>query len=219
MDIEEYKVLFHEDESVGWWYIDQELEKIYPEQEPRHYAPKVPFVAGGSDPLDGISIYNSTEQEDHLHLVSYGMSELYYDEEAVGQEFSKWGFEFTVRLVPVAEDEEDPFWLLELLNNLARYVFESGNWFEPYHFVPTNGPIRLETDTEITGVVFVEDPQLGTLETAHGTVTFLQLVGITSKEVAIIEANPTVETIKAVVDELRQTNPLLITDLTRTNNE
>ncbi|WP_282179860.1 suppressor of fused domain protein [Maribacter stanieri] len=58
------------------------------------------------------------------------------------------------------------------MNNLARYVFKSGKWFEENHILPANGPIRLNTDTKIAGFVFALDPELGTIETPHGEVAF-----------------------------------------------
>jgi hypothetical protein len=63
-----------------------------------------------------------------------------------------------------------------------RHVVSSGNWFEAYHFTPANGPIRLETDTAITALAFVPDPELGTIDTPHGEVAFLQMVGLTDAE-------------------------------------
>ena len=217
MTAKEYKQTFDEEDAVGWLAIDKKVEEIYGDNKPRHYAPPMHYALGGKDPIDGTSIYDSDKQTFHRHLVSYGMSELYYNEEAVGGEFSKWGFEFTFRLKPFAEDEEDPLWVIEVMNNLARYVYESQNWFEEYHFVPANGPIRTETKSpvDIVGIVFVLDPELGKINTPHGEVSFLQLVGITSKELERLKANPSIDEVKKLVDEMRKTNPLLITDLTR----
>lgn len=45
-----------------------------------------------------VCVYESDKQEKHHHIVSYGLSELYYNEECAGKEFSKFGFEFTFRL-------------------------------------------------------------------------------------------------------------------------
>lgn len=217
MTLKEYKQEFDEDDAVGWLAIDKQVSKIYGDTEPRHYAPPRHFSIGGTDPIDGTSIYDSEQQEFHRHFISYGMSELYYNEQAVGNEYSKWGFEFTFRLKPFAEDEEDPLWVIEVMNNLARYVYESQNWFEEYHFVPANGPIRTETESEvdIVGLVFALDPELGKIQTPHGEVSFLQMVGITSKELERLKANPTIGEVEKLVNEMREVNPLLITDLTR----
>lgn len=217
MNIEDYKSKFTDEDAVGWLSIDSALEKIYGKTEPRHYGPPcgIHYIAGGTDPIDGVSIFDSKSQSPHLHLVSYGMSELYYSEEACEDEISKWGFEFTMRLTPFKDDPGDPFWIIQMMNNLARYVFSSGRWFEENHFVPANSPIRLETKTEITGLVFALDPELGKIETPHGPVEFLQMVGITSKEVERLKQNPGPDEVEKLISELRKENPLLITDLNR----
>lgn len=217
MTLEEYKTKFTNEDPVGWISINQALEKVYGEPEPRHYPPLcgLHYMAGGTDPIDGVSIYDSSKQAFHRHIISYGMSELYYDEEKVGGDFSKWGFEFTMRIVPFNEDKNDPLWAVQIMNNLARYVFSSGNWFEENHFIPANGPIRINTDTEITGLLTTLDPELGKIQTPHGELSFLQLVGITQVEVERLGQSPTVDEVEELLNELRKNNPLLITDLAR----
>ncbi len=218
MKQKEYKNLFDEDDAVGWLEIDKVVEGIYGDQKPRHYAPPVHYMVGGEDPLDGVSIYDSQKDMFHRHLVSYGMSELYYNEEAAGGEFSKWGFEFTFRLKPFAEDGDDPTWVVNLMNNLARYVIKSGKWFEEYHVIPANGPIRMNSTAEINivGVAFVSDPELGKVQTPHGEVSFLQMVGLTANEMnRITLASSAYDEVKKVLDEIKTTNPLMITDLLR----
>ncbi|MFR3216623.1 MAG: suppressor of fused domain protein [Dysgonomonas mossii] len=218
MTQKEYKNLFDEDDPVGWLEIDKVVEGIYGDQKPHHYAPPLHYMVGGEDPLDGVSIYDSQKDIFHRHLVSYGMSELYYNEEAAGGEFSKWGFEFTFRLKPFDEDGDDPTWVVNLMNNLARYVIKSGKWFEEYHVIPANGPIRLNSTDEINivGVAFVSDPELGKIQTPHGEVSFLQMVGLTANEMdRITSANSAYDEVKKVLDEIKTTNPLMITDLLR----
>lgn len=214
MNTEEYRKQFTEDDAVGWECIDQKLEKIYPDQEPLHFAPPLHYVAGGNDPLDGISVYKSEKQEKHFHFVTYGFSELYYNEKSVGGEFSKFGFELTFRLKMEKEDD-NIHWVCNLLQNLARYVFQSGKWFEEYHLIPANGPIRIGYDTEITALSFVLDPELGKIDTPHGEVSFLQLVGLTTNEFKQLEQNPAPTETEKVIEKLRKDNALLITDLDR----
>lgn len=218
MNEEDYRKQFTEDDTVGWNCIDRALDNMYGTTKPRHYGPLcgIHFAAGGSDPIDGISVYDNPRQAPHFHLVSYGMSELYYTPDKAGGEFSKWGFEFTFRLLPFADDEGDPGWAMHVFNNLARYVFNSGRWFEENQFIPANGPIRLKTNTDITGFVTTLDPQLGKIDTPHGEVSFIQLVGITQRELEQIRQNPTQEYIEQFIGEMKKENDLLITDLNRT---
>jgi hypothetical protein len=50
-----------ESAAIGWASIDEALERLYGDQEPRHWA-AVPHAAlGGDNPLDGISIYQAPE--------------------------------------------------------------------------------------------------------------------------------------------------------------
>ena len=212
MPKEEYKQQFSEDDAVGWLAIDKEFERIYPNQEPKHFGTVIPYTLGGTDPLDGLSVYESAQQTDHYHFVSYGFSELYYDEEQAEEEYSKWGFELTFRLKKV---DEEIHWAMNLIQNLAKYVFSSKKYFDEYHFIPANGPIRLDYDTDITALAFVTDPELGTIQTPNGKVMFLQLVGLTTAEYDFIKNDPDENNIEQLIAELRLTNPLLITDLSR----
>ncbi|RZL51244.1 MAG: suppressor of fused domain protein [Pedobacter sp.] len=215
MNLETYKKQFSDEDAVGWLSIDNEFDRLYPNQEPKHFAPPISYMLGGEFPLDGISIYESKKQTDHFHFVTYGFSELYYDEEKAGGEFSKWGFELTFRLKPFEPDNGNPSWVVALLQNLAKYVFSSKKWFEEFHFIPANGPIRLNTETEITALAFVLDPEIGKIETPHGEVSFLQMVGLTSAEYEMLKQDPKITTTEKLIEKLKVTNPLLITDLNR----
>ncbi len=216
MTREEYESKFNADDAVGWISIDQQLAKVYPQKEPRHYGPLcgLHYMAGGTDPIDGINVYDR-EDPVHYHLTTYGMSHLYYSPDQLGQDFSKWGFEFTFRLAPFEEDEGDPFWAMQVFNNLARYVYSSGRWFEENQFIPAKGPIRLNTDTEIVGFVTSLDPELGKIKTPHGEVSFIQLIGVTEKELNDIMEDANTDYIANFIAQMKQSNPLLVTDLTR----
>lgn len=224
MTEQEYREQFDEEESVGWNAIDQELEKIYGQQEPRHYAAIIKWWMGGEDPLDGASIYANHESAFHRHIVSYGMSELYFNPESAGNTYSKWGFEFTFRIKPYEHDEyyndaeHEPIWAINMMNNLARYVFESENYFDAYHFIPANGPLRSDSETALVGIAFIPDTQLSTIQTPNGEVQFLQMVGLTQAELDWLWEDPTTHRCKELIDKMRQDNPMLITDLTRTQS-
>ncbi|MES2041272.1 MAG: suppressor of fused domain protein [Pseudomonadota bacterium] len=216
MNLEEYKQKYadKDDAAPGWDAIDGKLSSIYGEQEPMHFAPAIRYMLGGPDPIDGLSIYKSNAGgQAHYHFCSYGFSGLYYEEESAGGEFSGWGFELTFRLMDTGQSRDELMWACNLVQNLARYVFNSKKWFEQYHWIPANGPIRLESNTDIVGLSFVTDPELGIIDTPHGKLEFLQMVGLTSKELELIKAGT--RTPEEIVDALRLSNPLLITDLDR----
>lgn len=216
-----YLKKFAEDDAVGWDCITNTLENLYDDQQERHYATLLKYALGGEDPIDGFSIYDQEQQTFHRHIISYGMSELYFNPEKAGGEHSKWGFEFTFRIAPFLEDaeyndtEHEPMWAINVMQNLARYVFDSGNYFDAYHFIPCNGTMRSDTETKIVGIAFVPDPQLGKIDTPHGDVIFLQMVGLTQEELDWVWQDPKTSRAKELVDKMREDNPLLITDLKR----
>lgn len=216
MDLPEYKKLFPDPDSAapGWDAITQSLAQIYGDVEPWHWGTVIKGFLGGPDPIDGISAYQSRAADvAHFHFCSFGFSSLYYDEEDVGKEFSRFGFELSFRLANRGEGRDDLIWVCNLIQNLGRYVFDSGKWFEEYHWIPANGPIRLDSDSDIVGIVFVADPELPATDTPHGRVEFLQMVGITSRELDDIKEQR--RTPRDVIEDLRAGNPLLVTDLTR----
>lgn len=211
MNKEEYKQQYKQDQAVGALSIENRLKQIYGDLEPRFYSPQVMSFQGGEEPLDGVAVY---DVNGYYHLVSYGMSHLYYSEESAGEEFSKWGFEFSFRVKPVKEDNgEDPFWVIQLMNNLGRFVNETKVWFEEYQFLPLNGPIRSECETDIVGLAFVMDDDLREIETPHGKVIFMQMIGLNSGQLKRLENNSTKDEIMSVVNEIKSDNPKFICQL------
>lgn len=88
-------------------------------------------IFGGEEYLDGISLFPSSNG--YQHLLTYGMSKLYADEEAYGGDFSGWGYEMTMKVRATSPD--DCWWAVNSLRNLARYTYTSKRWFEPYQFI------------------------------------------------------------------------------------
>ncbi|MFK3980591.1 suppressor of fused domain protein [Micromonospora sp. NPDC050397] len=197
-------------DALGWDAIDARLAELYPDLEPKHYGTLHRFALGGPGPLDGISFYPRDEPVPHWHIVGYGMSEL-YAKETDNPDESGWGFEFTFRVARDTGDTEPPIWAANLLQNLARYVFSSGNWFEPGHHMNANGPIWQDYETAVTALAFTEDPELGTIDTLHGRMQFLQVVGLTGDEYAAARQWNT----DGVLSLLAEQAPLLVTDLDR----
>lgn len=211
MNLEEYKSLYKNDQAVGALAIENRLKQVYGDLEPRFYSPQVMSFQGGEEPIDGVAIF---DVHDHLHLISYGMSHLYYNEDAVGGEFSKWGFEFSFRVKPIATDEgEDPFWVIQLMNNLAKFVEETKVWFNENQFLPLGGPIRVDTNTDIVGLAFVKDVDLDEIDTPHGKVIFLQMVGLNQNQLERLEKKSTQDEVIAVLEEIKTVNPKFICEL------
>jgi hypothetical protein len=184
---------------------------LYGAQEPRHLAAAPPPALGGPA-LQGISLYRSdTGNRPHTHLISYGMSELYYEPEAADGDVSGWCFEFTARVA--LSDEGDPLWMCNVLQNLAGYVVRSGRWFEPGHFIPANGPIWQGSKTTLTAFAFARDTELGSIDTPHGRVDFIQVAAIDDACYQDLRAHSDGHYTLSVLERIRESDPLLIIDV------
>ncbi|MFB5675860.1 suppressor of fused domain protein [Paenibacillus terreus] len=196
--------------APGWDAIDQTLRNIYGDQEPKHYGTLIPYALGGQDPLQGISAYMAETPQPHWHFVTYGFSAL-YEKESENADYSGYGFELTFRLPRQPEEEEPPAWALNLLQNIGRYVFGSGNTFQAGDYMDANGPICLDADTRITALAFTADPELPEIDTPNGRLEFLQMIGITADE---LQAMQTWNTL-GVLSVCEPYMPRYITDLNR----
>jgi suppressor of fused-like protein len=198
-------------DAPGWDAIDGALARIYGDLKPHHWGTALPWSLGGPDPLDGVSAYPREDPVPHWHYVSYGLTQLYPDE-SEPSDYSDWGFELTFRLARDPAGTEPPLWPVSLLQNLARYVFTSNNWFEGGHHMNINGPIAADRpDTAIRAIAFVEDAELGSIDTVYGRVQFLQVVGLTLDEYEAVQLWNTL----AFLEVLAPALPLLVTDVER----
>ncbi|MBV8248750.1 MAG: suppressor of fused domain protein [Comamonas sp.] len=204
-----------EDGALGWDAIDRALAAVYGEQQAAHYGALVKFRLGGTDPLDGISVYRSEQGRPHWHYVTYGFSDLYGNlddshDVAAGKP-SGYGFELTFRLARGEDEQEPPSWPLNFLQNIARYVFRTGNVFAPGHWMTANGPLRADADTQLTEMGFVRDPLLPSVQTPYGELMFLQLVGLTADELREIRR----WNVQGALQAMEPHMPLWIADLAR----
>ena len=204
-----------EEWAPGWEAIDEVFDHLYPNQQPKHFATNMTARAmfGGNEYLDGYSIYTSANG--YQHIVTYGMTNLYFEKDKYGQEWNRWGYEMTMKL-PV-EDVQDCMWALDVLSNMARYTYTTNRFFEPYQLIGNKGqPIKLHTDTAITALLTIADTEAHGVDTVYGRTDFIQLVGITQPEYEMLSNN--VPRIKEFVEKLRKKYPNLETDLNRTES-
>ena len=219
MTLEEYKRRIDDDDfNPGWDCIEEAFAKVYGDKKARHFATNLKQRAslGGDQYLDGFSIYESS---DFLHFVSFGMSALYANEESFGGEWSGFGYEMTFKIKSKELDECK--WVFDVFANLAysTNVAESG-YLEPFQFIMGDGnPLDRSNDSRITALIVVNDTQIEGVDSIHGRLDFLQLVGITQSELIYITQNQDEgeikERIKNLIEMMRADNPLLITDMKR----
>ena len=168
---------------------------------------------GGEEYLDGFAVYDTGK--DYQHIVTYGLSELYPSMAAFGSEYSKWGYELTLK---VRESyAETGTWALYLLAHLARYTFQTGNYFEPGAYIPGDGgSLHPELNSAITALAIVSDTTAAPIETVHGRVAFLQLIGLTQPELDAITRDP--DALTGILERMRAEDPELVLDMRRTRS-
>jgi suppressor of fused len=192
-------------QAPGWDAIDRALRPIYGDMEPLHWGTLYRWRLGGPDPLDGVSAYPRVDPVPHWHYVGYGLSDL-YEKESDDPEVSGWGFELTFRLARDPAETEAPAWAAQFLQNLARYVFQTGNDFAAGDVIDASDP-----HSEIRAAAFTADPELGEITTPHGRVRFLQAIVLTPDEyTAAWEWDTT-----ALLEVLAPRLPLFVSDLDR----
>ena len=100
MTREEYakRMKKHPDWAPGRDAIEAAFAKRYPKTEPVCFESELHDRAafGGDEYLDGFAVYDTGKG--YQHIVTYGMSELYPSMAAFGTEYSKWGYEMTMKV-------------------------------------------------------------------------------------------------------------------------
>lgn len=99
-----------------------------------------------------------------------------------------------------------------ILQALARYVFENQSPFGLYEYIYTgqkNG-MDLQGKSKITGFVTMPDP-VGQIHTPNGKISFIQLVGLTDKELKSIQSK------EYTVEQILQQLGTSLTDYSRTD--
>lgn len=172
--------------AYGWDAITARFEQLYPGQtNPLHYATLIKYRFGGNDPLDGVSIY---EGDGFLHFVTYGFSDLYEKHPEDDPAWSGAGFELTLKLKKLAWiDESEVNNAIGYLQALARYAFTSQRGFKPYEYIWTQQTEGIDANRKsiLTGFATLPD-EAGTIETPHGKVEFICIVGLTDRELRSI---------------------------------
>ena len=218
MTKEEFLKRIQEDESYSprRQAIDDAFEKLYPGQNPDHFGTLITSRAifGGDEYLDGFSVY--TSPKGYKHLVTYGMTVLYGDEEAFGGEWNGWGYEMTMKLKE--DSAENCKWAIDMMSNLARYTYKTERFFEPNQYVKGNGTsLHIGEDSMITALLIVSDTEAEPQMSVYGKTEFMQLIGITESEIQAIIEDPS--NIEKLIELMKADgNEDLVTDMKRTKS-
>lgn len=161
--------------APGWDALEKAFAELYPGRSPKwwehngvhrmHERRNPP-----ANPLEAVALYDPGP---FWHFVSYGMSDLYAKESE--DEWSGFGYEFTFRIAKDSSGQA-PLWPVDVMVSLAKAAYK-GEDFAPGHTIQT-GPLDGQTGTSLTALLVTLDPAIQVLETPHGKVALLLLVGV-----------------------------------------
>jgi hypothetical protein len=182
--------------APGWDAITEHVERLYPNTKPVHMGTGRGVALG--DALDGISAYQGAGW---WQYVTYGLTEV-FTKESDDPKVSGWGYELTMR-IPRTEGNP-PEWPFGVLLSLAKLTQGQGMVFGQGHRLQTGHPLA-GLPTRLTAVAFTLDPLLGAIDTPHGRMEFLLVVGITDEELSQMKASSTATGLEQIAD--RVTDP------------
>ena len=188
------------------------LDALYKGRKPLWYANPNPRSRGGQDPLDAIAVWKRVDPVPHWHYVTFGFSELYTKQQS-NPLISGHGFELTMRVAIAPGANAPPVWPMRLLQNLAQYVFKTGNGFHDGHRLNAHGQLAPGHTTALRALGFAFDPELPAIDTPNGRLAFLQIVGLTADEELAAQQWET----RKLLDLLLPGMPMWITDLERSS--
>lgn len=197
-----------EPSAHGWDAIDAACQALYGDQAPKHvgYAPGRAF----GSVLQGCSAYWAG---DHWHYVTFGLTNIFDEDEGANDGYSGWGYELTMRVTDrSAPQGSAPEWPFTILQRIATWAHDKPLLLEPAVRLPLNQPVTGYPhtggpDTTLTVLAIVDDPTLGTIDSVNGTVSFLQLVGVTEADWEEMKG----EGNESVMLRLAANNPLHVT--------
>ena len=181
--------------APGLVTIISALQRLYPDQRnPMQVTAVVKYWLGGPDPLDYINMFSnpgSPDSEPHWHYVTCGLSDLHGDARVhppapSPDHPSGYGFELSFRLRKEQGQSSPPTWPANLLNSISKYVFESENKLVPGDHCNWGKPLDGSTSL-CRHLLVTQDPQLDSIHSPLGRVTFLQLIGITDEELSAVQ--------------------------------
>lgn len=192
--------------APGWEAIEKAFGNLYPGQRPRWWEHQGvhrmhDLKDPPENPLEAVAIYDAGA---FWHYVSFGMSDLFAKESA--GEWSGFGYEFTFRCSKEA-GAAAPLWPVDVLVGLATSAYQ-GERYAPGHTIKT-GPIDGRSETALTALLVAKDPGVPVIDTPHGKVAFLLLLGVEGpvREKALAAG------FDAVLAEISAGNPSLVTRL------
>lgn len=199
--------------APGWEALDRVGQTIYRGQTPHQFASQTGYDLGSENPLPAICVWEAPNPE-HWHYVTYGLTEL-FEKSSPDPDVSGFGFEVTVRIPRADGERTPPTWPIRMLQGIGHYALSGHGGLDTGHMIDLGGPLAPaaagDEPSTLTAVVAVPDALFGKVDTQFGSILFLQLFGITAKELESMQAWP----MERRVGLVREVEPVGITRVER----
>jgi hypothetical protein len=133
----------------------------------------------GRAPIEEIVAHRASGPTPHWHYTTYGLSEL-GEKTSDDRSLSGFGVEYTVRLVD--DSPEPPVWPMNLLRFIAYRVADTREPFDPRHSSNLPAGLLDQVSPGVEGLGFIEDADLGTVDTPNGKLTFVNVIPLARDE-------------------------------------
>lgn len=167
--------------SPGWDAIETEFGRLYPGETPEHLGTVIAARAafGGDQYVDGYSFYHSPKG--YLHVVTFGLSELYGNKKAFGGAYSGKGCELTIKADETIASEA--LWACDVLSSIAKFANLGKRHLGPYQILMADDiGISRSSHWPFRAVLLIPDTEAQTIYTVYGQVQFLQVIGLTEPQ-------------------------------------
>ena len=104
----------------------------------------------------------------------------------------------------------------ELYPSMAAFGAGYSKWGYEMTMKVRESSLHPELDSAITGLAIVSDTTVAPIETVHGRVAFLQLVGLTQPELDAITRDS--DALTGILERMRAEDPELVLDMRRTKS-
>jgi hypothetical protein len=167
---------------------------LHGDQEPKHWLLDSAMGLLGAR-LESLSAYDAG---DHWHFVTLGLSNIWDRRPDGDSAVSGLGYEFTMRVRHPTRSRwslsrggagQPPQWAVRFLQRLGDVTL-NGSRFRPGETLDPGGSITGNEASGLVAVGFVDDPLLppldAPLDTANGTVAFVQAFGMTAEQLDLV---------------------------------
>jgi suppressor of fused len=158
--------------------IHRALDRLYQGAEERRWELQ-PRPGEERPALAEVEVFRASRPVPHWHYVGSGLSEL-DAKTSSNREWSGLGVEYTLRLVD--DGAEPPVWPINLLRWIAETGLATGEPAYARHSMDLPEGLLEKVSPGVQGLVFVADPDLGTIQTPNGKLTFLDVLPLVKRE-------------------------------------